>query len=704
MAVLCTATAGLTASAGEPPKGDALSKKVRILLATRCLECHSGAKPSGGLDLSRLKSLRKGGESGAAVVPKSPAKSLLWKRVQAGEMPPKHPLAKAERELFRRWILAGATWQGGPIDRFRFTTNKRAGYDWWALQPLRDVRPPIVKQTTWPRNAIDRFILKRLERAGLKPSPEANPRALIRRLYVDLIGLPPTPTEVDAFVANPSEKNYSAIVDRLLKSPRYGERWGRHWLDVVRFGESDGFERNNPRKNFWPYRDWVIRAFNDDMPYDRFVRMQLAGDVLKPGRDGSAAVGFLVAGVHNTVVGGSKRMKLLARQDELEEVVAAVGQTFLGLTINCARCHDHKFDPIRTTEYYQMIAALDGVRHGERNVRSGDIAKNLADARNRLARIDKELAAFDNTIRKRILAKRKKSGKRPKNPDVPKPFAKWEFDGDLKDSLGRLHGKAVNGARLQAGALVLDGKRAYVQTAPLKKSIGEKTLEAWVLLDNLSQRGGAAISLETIGGVVFDAIVFGEREPQRWMAGSNSFRRTKSFRGPAESSANNTPTHIAIVYRKDGTVTAYRNGIVYGTPYKTGFQTFPAGKSNVVFGLRHSPVGGNKMLKGRILRAALYDRALSPKAIAAAAGVEQQFVSEKAILASLTKTERAIRKQRITTRDLLTAQLKRIEAIASPKMYTVVPRQPGLMRVHVRGSVTDYGPEVVPAGVKAVTG
>ena len=195
-----------------------------------------------------------------------------------------------------------------------------------------------------------------------------DPRNLIRRLYFDLIGLPPTPEQVAAFVADPSEASYQRIVEDLLNSQHYGERWGRHWLDVVRFGESDGFERNFQRENAWHYRDWVINALNDDMPYDEFVRMQLIGDQLAGGTDGAAATGFWVAGVHNTTVGGSKRMKQLARQDEIEDVLATLGQTFVGLTFNCARCHDHKFDPITQAEYYQLASAISGLGYGERDV------------------------------------------------------------------------------------------------------------------------------------------------------------------------------------------------------------------------------------------------------------------------------------------------------------------------------------------------
>ena len=388
---LCVALAvtslGSAAIAAEKPID--FDRQIAPLLAMRCLECHSGSAPKGKLDLSDRDRSRRGGETGPALVPRRPDTSLLWIRVNQNDMPPKHPLSKAERTLLHQWITEGARWGTNPIDRLRYSTSSRAGYDWWSLQPLASPTPPPVKAETWPRNDIDRFVLARLERRGLSPAPPANPRALIRRLFVNLHGLPPDPATVAAFVADPSDTAYEALVDRLLASPRYGERWGRHWLDVVRFGESNGFERNAPRTTFWHYRDWVIQSLNQDMPYDRFAQLQLAGDLILPGRQGAAAAGFLVAGVHNTVVGGSKRMKLLARQDELEELVGSVGQTFLALTINCCRCHDHKFDPIPTAEYYRVVAALDGVAHGERDVAQPKHAIRQGDRR----QADSHLAA-----------------------------------------------------------------------------------------------------------------------------------------------------------------------------------------------------------------------------------------------------------------------------------------------------------------------
>ena len=220
------------------------------------------------------------------------------------------------------------------------------------------------RRAAGPRNDIDRFVLARLEARGLHPAPEADRRTLIRRLSFDLIGLPPEPGDVERFVADTAADAYERLVDRLLASPHYGERWGRHWLDVVRFGESEGFERNHVRDNAWRYRDWVVQAFNRDLPYDEFVRQQIAGDVLHPNDLGALiATGYHVCGTWDEVAHyeGSAEMQKATRFDELEDLVGTLGQTFLGLTINCARCHDHKFDPISQKEYYQVAALLGGV-------------------------------------------------------------------------------------------------------------------------------------------------------------------------------------------------------------------------------------------------------------------------------------------------------------------------------------------------------
>jgi hypothetical protein len=365
MAVLLALTSGMALRAADPD----FDRTVAPVLIEHCLDCHSGTKPKGGLDLSRRGAAMAGGHAGAVVVPGKPEESRLWDYVERNKMPPKKPLSAAAKETLRAWIAAGAAWGTDPVDPARVTTTKRAGYDWWALQPIAKPTLPPVVDASRARNPLDLFVLNQLEARGLHFAGPADRRTLIRRLAFDLLGLPPTPAEVAAFESDPSPDAYEKLVDRLLAAPAYGVRWARHWLDLARFGESNGFEFDEPRLHAWPYRDWVVDALNADLPYDDFVRLQLAGDVLRPeDPDAVRATGFLVAGAYDTVgqTQQSVAMKRVVRQDELEELVGAVSQTFLGLTANCARCHDHKFDPIRQIEYYRLTAALGGVRHGER--------------------------------------------------------------------------------------------------------------------------------------------------------------------------------------------------------------------------------------------------------------------------------------------------------------------------------------------------
>jgi hypothetical protein len=670
-------------------------RAVAPLLVQRCLDCHSGPRPKGKLDLSRHSTALAGGKSGAVLVPGKPADSLLWQYVDEGRMPPKRPLAAAEKDVLRAWIAAGAAWGTDPVDAFRITTARRAGYDWWALQPVR--RPPLppVRDTDWGRNPIDALVLHRLEAAGLHPSPEADRRTLIRRLSFDLLGLPPTPEEVAAFVRDDSPGAYERLVERYLDSPQYGVRWARHWLDVVRFGESNGFEFDEFRPTAYSYRDWVVDTLNRDLPYDEFVRLQLAGDVLRrEDADAVRATGFLVAGAYDTVgqTQQSEAMRRVVRQDELEDLAGTVGQTFLGLTVNCARCHDHKFDPVRQTDYYRLTAALDGVHHGERPLPLPP--QEAAEARQRLAALTAELAALEGPVRGRLRAAQRGS------PAPPEPLAAWDFSRDLRDHAGALHATAQGSARLVRDGLKVDGQTGYAVTAPLGGDLRAMTLEAWVTLDNLTQRGGGVLSVQIPGGQAFEAIVFGEIEPGRWMAGSEGFRRTQSFRGPVEAEADCRPVHVAIVCAEDGTITGYRNGQSYGTPYRSGEPvTFKAGEAQVLFGLRHAPPGGNRFLAGVIHRAHLYDRALTPAEVAASAG-NRDYLAPEAIVAGLAPAER-------TRREQLLAGIRAQETLLDPatrKVYAVMPSPPGITRVLLRGNTQQPGEVVAPGGVAALAG
>ena len=688
----------------SPVTATDFNQDIAPILVRNCVECHNGFDLKGKLNLSQRDSAFKGGKNGTPIVPGKPEESLLWNKVEAHDMPPDKPLDRKEKKLLLEWIIDGAKWGTNlELDPYQFGTNKRGGYDWWSLQPIKKTSPPaILKSDKWVVNPIDAFILSKLKAAKLSPNSPAAPRALIRRLYFDIIGLPPSSKEVSKFVSNPSDDAYKKIVDDLLSSPRYGERWGRHWLDLARFGESDGFERNNTRNNLWPYRDWVIKAINEDMPYDDFVRMQIAGDVLYPGDpNGQKSVGFLVAGLHNTVVGGSEFMKKTARQDELEEIIGTVSQTFFGLTVNCARCHNHKYDPILQKEYYQLTSAIAGVFHGERNVSDPELVRQSKTLKKQIESFRRELSFIENQGRQNALAKRNQGDKSPKL-ELPKPFARWEFDTDLKDSIGSLHGTAKGSVRISDGALLMDGSEGWIETSAIKSSFLAKTLEAWVELSDLNQKGGGVIGVQSHNGTTFDSIVFAERETRRWMAGSDGYSRTKSFDAVEENLAHQQPVHIAIVYQKDGTVICYRNGIQYGKPYKTKLQEFSKEGSQVIFGMRHKG-GKNNYLKGKIHRAQLYDRALEPNELAASAGVESTYVSESELVAALSKTNRIKRKALQDQMTELSARHNELGKGSKIKIYTVAARnEPGTVRLLKRGNAMNEGDIVRPGAVSAL--
>ncbi len=337
------------------------TRDIQPLLADRCVKCHGPEKQKADLRLDVKTRAMRGGESGKVIEPGKSADSRLIHLVAGLDedtvMPPKgERLTAGQIGVLRAWIDQGANWPDA----------KSARSEHWSLQPLR--APAVPGDAT---NAIDAFIAVRLAKDGMTLSPEADRRTLIRRLSFDLIGLPPSPEEVDAFVKSESPRAFEELVDRLLASPQYGERWGRHWLDVARYTESQGFEYDRLRDNAWHYRDYVIKSFNDDKPYDRFMKEQIAGDVLEPvTRDGIVAASLLVCGPWDAAgnIQKNETQKMITREDELEDLIGVVGQSFLGLTINCARCHSHKFDPIPHEEYYRIKSVFEGVKHGERPI------------------------------------------------------------------------------------------------------------------------------------------------------------------------------------------------------------------------------------------------------------------------------------------------------------------------------------------------
>jgi hypothetical protein len=337
--------------------------KVRPLLVENCFKCHSGKEPKGGLLLTSRATILAGGETGPAIVPGSPQQSLLIEAVNYAslEMPPDGKLNSTQIATLSAWVRMGAPWPNdgsGTAAAARrpsaeITPEDRA---FWSFQTVRRPGVPELSGTADAQrveNPIDAFILQRLHAAGLTLSPPASRRELIRRAYFDLIGLPPAPQDVAAFEADNSPTAYERLLDRLLASPQYGERWGRHWLDQVRYAQTNGYERDDEKPFAWRYRDYVIAAFNQDKPYDRFVMEQLAGDELPDvSPDSIIATGFYRLGVWDD----EPDDKQAARFDELDDIVRTTGEAFLGLTIGCARCHDHKFDPVPQDDYYRMLA------------------------------------------------------------------------------------------------------------------------------------------------------------------------------------------------------------------------------------------------------------------------------------------------------------------------------------------------------------
>lgn len=357
----------------DPAKTAFLESRVQPILKARCLKCHGGeSKVRGNFRLDSREAILRGGDLGPAVALDRPNESLFLQAIRYDglEMPPTGKLPGAEVDVLTRWVKEGLAWPagerravapGGPSPVPGKTSAP------WAYRQV--VRPalPAVRNTSWVRNPIDALVLARLESEGLEPTPLAERIALIRRVTYDLTGLPPAPEEVDAFVADSVPDAYERLVDRLLGSPHHGEAWGRHWLDLVRFAETNGYERDAAKPHAWRYRDYVIQAFNRDKPYDRFLHEQLAGDEIDPrSAEALIATGFYRLGLWDDEPADPQ----LARFDGLDGIVSTAGQVFLGLSINCARCHDHKKDPIPQGDYYRLLAFFNDVTNQDgRNTR-----------------------------------------------------------------------------------------------------------------------------------------------------------------------------------------------------------------------------------------------------------------------------------------------------------------------------------------------
>ncbi len=379
---LATARGGTAAETAPAAATIDFQRQVRPILVDRCFACHGSDEEhrEAGLRLDLREAALAGGESGrAAITPGKPEESELVRRIDAEgdeRMPPdsaKKPLTPQEREILRQWIASGAEYR----PHWAFTAPKRPDL-------------PTTQGQTWQQNAIDRFVLARLEAEGLAPSPEADRLTLLRRLTLDLTGLPPTVAEIEAFLADQRPQAYDDAVERLLASPHYGERWGRIWLDGARYADSDGFEKDKPRQ-VWAYRDWVIGALNRDLPYDQFIVEQIAGDML-PGatQDQVIATGFL----RNSMIseeGGTDPEQF--RMEAMFDRMDAIGKNILALTVQCTQCHNHKFDPLAQEEYYRMMAFLNDTHERIAAVYPAEAQVRRAEVLEKIATIERELQA-----------------------------------------------------------------------------------------------------------------------------------------------------------------------------------------------------------------------------------------------------------------------------------------------------------------------
>ena len=331
-------------------------RDIQPIFAKNCYSCHGAEEQKAGLRLDRKADAFEGGDSGLAFEPGNSAESLLIELAAGLDpeaiMPRKEEQLSAELVgLLRAWIDQGAPW---PESADVKAATQRPGNGHWAFQPINRLQPSVVRNESWVRNPIDRFVLAKLESLGTRPSPEADRTTLIRRLSLDLLGLPPTPEEVDAFVGDSSPESYDRLVNRLLASPHFGERWGRHWLDLARYADSDGYEKDLPRPYAWRWRDWVIDAINRDLPFDQFTIEQLAGDLLP----GATLDQKIATGLHrNTLTnreGGVDPEEF--RMKAIKDRVFTTGTIWLGLTVQCGECHSHKFYPFTQREYYGLVA------------------------------------------------------------------------------------------------------------------------------------------------------------------------------------------------------------------------------------------------------------------------------------------------------------------------------------------------------------
>jgi mono/diheme cytochrome c family protein len=480
-------------------------KQIQPVLTKRCVRCHGSEKTESELDLTDREGLLRGGNRGPAVIVGNAKESLLYQLITHGKDP---HMPRNGRKLPEDTIAQIAAWidTGAPYDKPLIVKKKEDENAWirklvssedrrfWSFQPLRRASLPAVRNRNWCRTPIDQFILAKMEAAGVEPNSPVSKEQLIRRASFDLIGLPPTPEEVQAFVNDPAPDAYNRLIDHLLASPHFGERWSRHWLDLARFAESHGFEHDYDRPSAYHYRDFVIKAFNEDLPYDTFVKWQLAGDEIAfDNNEALKATGYLAAGVHSTQITANEVEK--HRYDEMDDMLATIGTSMLGLTFGCARCHDHKFDPIPQADYYRMLSTFTTTVRSEL-----DLDLDPAWYQKAKAAFDQEHAPFLAALKKfeaeQLPARQEKLKKA------------WEADPERFQwaGLDLLTGKSFRLAALVQWEKTTDPewRKLYCQVEEhQKKAPKPKTVKALI-----SSEGLPAVRLHTQGADFFNDTYF----------------------------------------------------------------------------------------------------------------------------------------------------------------------------------------------------
>ncbi len=628
---------------------DFFEKKIRPVLVEHCYKCHSASseKVKGGLLLDTREGIRKGGESGHAVVPGNLKESLLISALKHDgfEMPPKKVLPAAVVADFEKWIQSGAA------DPRRATRpvakadsiDIEAGRKHWAYQPLKAPALPKVTDAAWPANDIDRFILARLESAGLQPGADAKKIILIRRLYFDLVGLPPTPKEIARFVDDKSPEAYENLVDRLMKSPRFGERWGRHWLDVVRYAESMSL-RGRLLKHAWRYRDYVIEAFNDDLPYDQFLTQQLAGDLLETSsvdaqRRNLIATTFLVMG--DALLENQNKSQL--DMDIVDEQLDVIGKSLLAQTIACARCHDHKFDPIPTSDYYAMAGIFKNIQ----GLKHANVSTNMEIPLPILEESKRELEIHSSAVTK------------------------------LQSEISELKPKIAGNDRLPVQAKDLPG---IVVDNPDAKAIGK-----WGKSDGIKNRVGSEYLLsKTSGSKVIYPVAFPDE-------GRYEVRITIA------QHANRAPKAHVTVLHKDGNQSfridqrkapgAFNKDRSDGYFQSLGFFEFPSGQWDAV---EISVKGGGGFVIADAVQFLPVDndgKVTIPKS--SQQGKQLLAAEQKALKTRMAKlkTELSALQKRKPAREMVNSAVEK--------------KKPTDLKIHIRGNINNLG-AIAPRGVLQV--